>query len=145
MLVSVFTVDSQKRLPEGLCAQSVCKAGEGKLYMEHQHWLWCQMWGAEVWQKKNLQWFPLKIKHDSLFRCLQCSCNNRVASLQTKPKTMCSCHWCKSNLCIMDSSLWAPSDGIRGKQTLNKLHMLKIDVCAESPQAGPLAVLILYF
>lgn len=44
----------------------------------------------------------------------------------------------------MDSSLRSPSNGFRGKQTLNKLRMLKIDVCAKSPQAGSLAVLILY-
>jgi len=40
--------------------------------------------------------------------------------------------------------LGATNEDFRGEQTLHKLHLVKGDISAKSPQAGSLAVLILY-
>lgn len=50
-----------------------------------------------------------------------------------------------SDLCILNSSLGATNDSLGGEQTLQELHLVQGHVSAESPQAGSLTVLVVYF
>lgn len=49
-----------------------------------------------------------------------------------------------SNLSVLNASLGTTNNSVRGKKTLQKLHLVKGDISAKGPQAGSLAVLIVY-
>lgn len=55
---------------------------------------------------------------------------------------MCLAQAWDSNLSVLNASLGATTDSLRGEQTLQKLHLVQGDVSTESPQAGSLRVLI---
>lgn len=57
---------------------------------------------------------------------------------------MCLAQAWKTNLSVLNASLGATTDNLRGEQTLQKLHLVKGDIGAKSPQAGSLTVLIVY-
>lgn len=57
---------------------------------------------------------------------------------------MCLAQACNTNLSVLNASLGATNDSLRGEQTLQQLHLVKGDVSTESPQAGSLTVLIVY-
>lgn len=68
-------------------------------------------------------------------------CLTNQSSVQRK---MCLAQAWNSNLSVLNASLGATIDSLRGEQTLQKLHLVKGDVSAKSPQAGSLTVLIVY-
>lgn len=49
-----------------------------------------------------------------------------------------------SNLSVLNASLGATNNSLRREKTLQKLHLVKGDISAKSPQAGSLTVLIVY-
>lgn len=55
---------------------------------------------------------------------------------------MCLAWTSDTNLSVLNASLGATSDSLRGEKTLQKLHLVKGDVSTESPQAGSLTVLV---